>query len=88
LGNDDDGPVIISYDALKPDVIIENLVLQGEPVEIFGRGCAMSKRTQGNAITFLTIQQGCLYITLGAFLKKDLMLAAPGEDRRKPAAKS
>src|SRR6266487_2406117 len=53
LGSDDDGLAIVGYDAIEPDVIIENLVLKIEPVEIFGRGCSMSKRTQGDAIAHL-----------------------------------
>jgi len=36
----------------------------------------------------LTIQQGGLEIALGPLLKKDLMLAASREDRRKPTTKT
>ncbi len=86
LRSNDDGFAIIFHDTLQPDVVIENPVLEGEPVEIFGWGCAMSQRTEGNAIAPLPVEPRCPDITPGALLKKHIMLTAVGESRRQAAA--
>ena len=88
LGNDDDGLAIFDHDAFEPDVVIKNPVLKGETVEIFGRGCAMSPRAQGDAISLLPVQPCCLEIALGPLLKEDLVLATSSEDRRQTSAKT
>jgi hypothetical protein len=46
LRGDDDGFAIFKHNTLQPDVIVKNLVLQIQPVEIFGRGCAARVRTR------------------------------------------
>jgi hypothetical protein len=82
LGSDDDRLAAIGYDAFKLDVIVENLVLEVEAVEVFGWRSAVSKRTQGYAIPFVTARQGRFQVALGLFLKINLMFATLSEDRR------
>ena len=40
LRSDDDGLATFQDDTLQPDVVVENLVLQIQPVVIFSQGCA------------------------------------------------
>jgi hypothetical protein len=65
-----------------------NAVLKEETVEILGRGCAVSMRAEGNAVSFVSILPCCLEIPLGAFLKKDIMLATLSKHGRQPTARS
>lgn len=87
LGSNDDWFAMVQNDALQPDVIVEQLVLQRQPVEIFSRGCSSRIGSQRDAVTQLTFQQGGLEIALRAPVEINLMLAATGEFRRQPSAR-
>jgi hypothetical protein len=86
LGCDNYGFAIVLHDALKPNIIIENAVLKEETVEILGRGCTMRVRTEGNAVSLVSILPCRLEIPLGAFLKKDIMLSTLSKHGRQPTA--
>jgi len=73
-GCDYNGFAIVPHDTLKPNIIIENAVLQEMTVEILGWGCSVGVRAEGNAVSLLSILPRCLEISLGALLKKDIML--------------
>jgi len=86
LGGDDDGFAAIGNHALQPDVVVENKILEIEPVEVFGRSGPAAERAEGNAITQLAFQQSGLEITLSALVKINLMLATTTKFRRQAAA--
>jgi hypothetical protein len=87
LGSDYYGSAIVPHDAFKPNIIIENAVLEEETVEVLGRGCTMRVRAEGNAISLVSILTCRLEISLGAFLKKNIMLTTLSKHGRQPTAK-
>jgi len=80
------GLAIVLHYALKPNSIIENAVLEEETVEILGRGCAVRVRAEGNAVSLVSLLPCRLEIPMGAFLKKNIMLATLSKYGRQPAA--
>jgi hypothetical protein len=67
---------VFNYHPLQPDVIVENEVLQVEPVEVFGRGGSVRVRTKGDALAFLLSQLRGLEHAVGLFIQPDNMLAS------------
>lgn len=81
LGSDDYRFAVILHNALKPNIVVENLILKQETVEVFRGGCAVGQGTEGYAITFVLLKPCRFQITLGATLEENFMLPLA----RKPA---
>jgi hypothetical protein len=76
LRGDDDQPSTFQDDALKPDVVSEDAVLEREPVEIFRGRSAVCEGTEGNAVALLFVGNGRLEVATGTLVKVDAVFAA------------
>ena len=79
---------IVLHDALKPNIIIEDAVLEEETVEILGWSCSVGVRAEGNAVSLVSILPSRLEIPLGTLLKKDIVLTTLSKHGRQPSARA
>ena len=77
---------MVGNNALQPDVVVKNQVLQIQPVEIFRRGGSPIVITEGNTIASLAVGQRGFDVTLRAFLIKNRVFTTMSEFRWQPAA--
>jgi hypothetical protein len=76
LRGDDDQLSTFQDDALEPDVVSEDAILERKPVEIFrGRG-AVCEGTEGNAVALLRVGNGRLEVAAGTLIVVDAVFAA------------